>query len=123
MSASELDDLLGELSSLSDKTSLQQALQALRPQRPPGLADAIKQCALVRWFDKQLYESICRDLKDKPTFEDFIGNAEVRRLRADRWSIEDSERERLLAEWQTDPSKWKRRNTDIGYHFAARDEP
>lgn len=123
MTAPDFAALLQTLKSFSADMPLDEVLSKIRPQRPPGVAEAIKECALVRWFDEPLYESLCKNLKDKPSFEEFIANPEVRRLRPGHWSIEDGERTRLLKEWQAEPRGWKRRNTDIGYHFSARDEP
>ncbi|MCK1700644.1 ATP-binding protein [Bradyrhizobium sp. 146] len=115
--------LLQTLKSFPADMPLDEVLAKIRPQRPPGVAEAIKQCALVRWFDEPLYASLCKDLKDRPPLEEFIQNTEVRRLRPGHWSIEDGERTRVLKDWQAEPHGWKRRNTDIGYHFVARDEP
>jgi hypothetical protein len=123
MTAPDFAALLQTLKSFSADMPLDEVLSKIRPQRPPGVAEAIKECALVRWFDEPLYESLCKNLKDKPSFEAFIANPEVRRLRPGHWSIEDGERTRLLKEWQAEPRGWKRRNTDIGFHFSARDEP
>src|SRR5882672_7007790 len=123
MSVPDLAILLQALKSFPADMPLDEVLSKIRPQRPPGVAEAIKQCALVRWLDEPLYESLCKNLKDKPSFEAFIANPEVRRLRPGHWSIEDRERTRLLKEWQAEPRGWKRRNTKIGYHFAARNEP
>ncbi|WFU51893.1 ATP-binding protein [Sinorhizobium terangae] len=87
------------------------------------MVEATKQCALVRWFDKPLYDSLCKDLNDKPSFEDFITYPDVRQLRRNRWAIEDGERARLIAEWQIEPRSWRRQNTNIGSHFLRRDDP
>ncbi|CCD95598.1 hypothetical protein BRAO375_450004 [Bradyrhizobium sp. ORS 375] len=121
MNAAKLDDLLRTLSGLSADASLSEALRAMRPAQPAGTVETTRQCALVRWFDQPLYNSLCRDVEDAPSFDAFIAHPDVRQLRPDRWSIEDGERTRLLAEWQAEPRGWRRRNTNIGHHFAARE--
>jgi len=123
MSVPDFAALLQALKSFPADTPLDEVLSKIRPQRPDGVVEATKQCALVRWFDKPLYDSLCKDLNDKPSFEDFITYPDVRQLRPNRWAIEDGERARLIAEWQIEPRSWRRQNTNIGSHFLRRDDP
>jgi hypothetical protein len=122
MSGPRLDELLGLLKGLSASTSVIQALSNLQPQRPAGVIGAIRQCALVRWFDQPLYDWLCEDIHDRPAFEEFIADPDIHQIRPGRWSIEDDERTRLLAAWQSEPQGWRRRNTAIGFYFVDRDD-
>lgn len=123
MGAPDLDALLDQLSKFSTEMKLSEVLQSIGPTEPSSVADARKQCALVRWFDEDLYGFLCHSVDGKPDFDRFTETTEVQRLAPGRWVIEEGARSRLLAAWQSDPSVWKEWNKKIGEYWRAKQGP
>lgn len=114
-----LSALLQHLKSLPPEATLEEAVGHLQPQLPAATTEAVRHCALLRWFDPHRYAFVCDGLADKPEFSDFVQLPMVCRLAADRWTIESGERARLLAVWHKDAAAWRQWNQRLGDHFAA----
>jgi hypothetical protein len=123
MSASELGALLEKLSKFPADAPLSDVLLSLRQPEPAGVTEAEKRCALVRSFDRDVYDFVCGGIAGKPDFEKFVASAELQRLAPARWAIEDDTRLRLLSAWQSDQRSWREWNKKLGDYFSARQGP
>jgi tetratricopeptide (TPR) repeat protein len=119
MRASRLGLLLEQLKALPDDTPLEEALEAVGAGEAPETAQAKRQCALVRWFDEPLYSILTSSLERRPDLQEFA--AGMPSMGPGRWALDESERARLLAEWQSDNTMWRAWNLRIGEHFLQRD--
>lgn len=120
MSSSEVSALIARLSTFAPAMQLEDVLSNIRRPEAAGAAEAKKRCALVRWFDENLYEFLCDGLTDKPSCKAFVASSGVEPLAPGKWVIEEGERSRLLAAWQSDQSVWRLWNKNIGTYFATK---
>src|SRR5262249_15888101 len=117
---SELDLLLDDVAKLRKDSTLQAAMRELGATEPEEVLAAKRQCALVRWFDELLYEWLTGGLAQRPGFRELTRSAGIRIMGPGRYALDESERARLLSEWQSDPF-WRPWNLRIGSHFVLRD--
>lgn len=96
------------------------AIEMLTGASTPGLLQAIRQCALLRWFDKRLYALVCEGLSPSPPFDEFVRDSRVvERLSPGRWTLAEGTRARWLADWQqADPPAWRRWNDRLAAVFV-----
>lgn len=114
--------LIAELQNARGK-SLQEVLRSFRPSENPAVTEARRRCALVRWFDEAIYRLLCNDIAGYLDLPAFIELAGVSQVAPAKWTIEASERSRLLQEWQSDLSSWRTWNGKLGQYFAAQATP
>lgn len=114
-----LEELLQQLQSLPSGATLSEVLSSLAPQ---DSVPAMSRVALVRWFDRVIYDLLCGDIDGAPDFESFTVLPEITRLAPGRWQQSESSREPLLTAWQAPPSlqEWRMWNDRLANHFQNR---
>lgn len=123
MSELGLEALIERLKEASSDASVQDLLSSLRGAESPFAQEARKRCALVRWFDQDIFKFLCENMTEKPDFGEFTSAPEVQRLSPAKWVVKAGERGRLLAAWQSDTDSWRDWNLKLGDFFRVRQGP
>jgi tetratricopeptide (TPR) repeat protein len=98
---------LTEQLSATDADPAEVLQRFIEATRPPGVNEALRRCALPRWFDDGRYRNILSEgVAGAPTLDDLARQSDVEILaRKDGvvYAVRSPARERYLSEWQKDP--------------------
>lgn len=121
MSELSIEALLDRLKEPQSAKSVQDLLSSLRAPESPSILEARRRCALVRWFNEEIYNFLGEDLAEKPSFGALIESPNIERLAPAKWTVAAAERNRLLEGWRSELSTWRGWNTKLGAFFQARE--
>jgi hypothetical protein len=117
MTEAAVAQLLERLAALGPDASFTDALSVLESVESGPVLEARRRVALVRAFDKALYAFLGRGAA-LPAFETFTADRTIHQLAPGRWAMEETERGRLLLEWQTQRAdEWKSWNERLARYF------
>jgi hypothetical protein len=115
MSSEAAKSLLARLHTFSDDVGFDEVVSAITLDKATAAAE--HRCALVRWFDKGLFDFVCDGLESKPDYNSFCQSPNVTG-RPGRWTLESSVRQRHLTDWQQkDHNEWRTWNARLFEYF------